>query len=116
MLIKRHQQQSAQPVTAPGAEKVRLRVLFGPDDHAPNMAMRLFEVAPGGHTPHHEHPFEHEVFVVEGPITLVTRDGDVELHTGDAVMVPAGELHQFRNGQGPESARLLCMVTVENHR
>ena len=49
-----------------GAKGVKIRWLIGEQDGAPNFAMRHFEVAPGGHTPHHSHDWEHEVFVLSG--------------------------------------------------
>ena len=35
-------------------------------DGAPTYALRVIEVASGGHTPDHTHPFEHENFIIEG--------------------------------------------------
>ena len=40
----------------------------------PNFAMRLFDIAPGENTPYHQHPWEHEVFIVEGSGELRTAD------------------------------------------
>ena len=36
--------------------------------------MREFELDPGGHTPQHFHPYEHEIYVLEGEGAIV--DGD----------------------------------------
>ena len=49
-----------------GVKDVRMQVMVGRDDQAPNFAMRHFVVAPGGHTPHHSHDYEHEVYIVAG--------------------------------------------------
>ena len=43
-----------------GASGCKVRSLVGEGDGAPNFAMRQFEVEPGGHTPRHHHPYEHE--------------------------------------------------------
>ena len=49
---------------APGA---RMRWLIDDThDGAPVYALRMVEIEPGGHSPHHHHPYEHENFVVEG--------------------------------------------------
>ena len=53
-------------VTEAGAGGVTIRVLMGDNVGAPNFTTRHFEVAPGGHTPFHAHPWEHEVFVLSG--------------------------------------------------
>ena len=67
------------------------------------------QVAPGGFTPHHSHPYEHEVFVLEGQGTIL--DGAVErpLQAGDVVYVAPGDVHQFRNG-GNAPLKFLCLV------
>ena len=58
---------------APGAV---MRILAGPDEGAPSFVMRLFEIEPGGGTPHHSHAWEHELFVVEG--NGVLKSGNTE--------------------------------------
>jgi quercetin dioxygenase-like cupin family protein len=49
-----------------GAEKLRVRWLITKEIGAENFAMRLFEMDPGGFSPLHRHPWEHEVFILEG--------------------------------------------------
>jgi quercetin dioxygenase-like cupin family protein len=49
-----------------GALKVKVRWLITKEIGAENFAMRLFEIEPGGYTPLHSHPWEHEVFILEG--------------------------------------------------
>ena len=53
-------------VNIEGAKDVEIRWLISKEDGAENFAMRMFELQPGGHTPLHTHPHEHEVFIVEG--------------------------------------------------
>ena len=99
----------AERVTVPGAREATIRVLIGPNDGAPNFAMRLFELAPGGHTPKHSHSFEHEVFILEG--TGVALDGDRErpIGPGMAIFVPPDRPHQFHN-TGSCTFRFLCLI------
>ena len=97
------------PVETEGADQARMRVLIGPDDGARNFYMRHFEVAPGGHTPHHEHDHEHEVYVLAGSGVARSPTGDRTFQRGDVIFVPPGETHQFRNtGQGP--CEFLCLI------
>ena len=56
----------SQKVDMEGAAGCTVRWLVGEKDGAPTFAMRQFEVEPGGYTPRHHHPYEHEVFVLEG--------------------------------------------------
>jgi len=59
------------------------------DDHdgAPVYALRLIEIAPGGHTPRHSHPYEHENFVVEGQGRVLVNGAWHTLRAGDVVVV-----------------------------
>ena len=66
MKVQHYQQVSSEPVEMEGAHGCTVRWLLGPRDGAPNFAMRQFDVAVGGYTPRHHHPYEHEVFVLEG--------------------------------------------------
>lgn len=92
-----------------GAHAVKGRLLIGQADGAPHFAMRLFELAGGGHTPCHSHDWEHEVFVHEGE-GEVLRDGQwVGIGAGSVVFVPGGEEHQFRN-TGSTPLRFVCLV------
>lgn len=102
-----------QAVEMEGASGCQVRWLIGEPDGAPNFAMRQFEVAPGGHTPRHHHPYEHEVFVVEGEgiVRQGGEAGDVEhaLKPGTVVYVGPDEIHQFRN-TGETPLKFLCLV------
>jgi len=95
-----------------GAQGVAMRVLIGPETGAPTFVMRLFEVEPGGHTPLHEHGWEHEVFVLAGEGEVASPDGVSELRPGTAVFVAPGETHQFIN-RGRETLRFLCLIPAQ---
>jgi len=92
-----------------GAEKVVIRRIFTEAEGAPTFAMRLFELAPGGNTPLHRHPHEHEVYIVEGRAEMTTEEGAVSLQSGDAILVYPEALHNFKN-TGESPLRFLCFV------
>jgi len=95
---------------APG---VSIRVLIDEErDGAPVYVLRMMEVAPGGHTPDHAHPFEHENFVLEGEGEVMVEGEWRPLSAWDVVFVPAGARHQYRNA-GEGTFRFLCGVPVE---
>lgn len=75
----------------------------------PNFAMRLFDVAPAGATPYHQHPWEHEVFIVEGAGELKTASGAESFAAGEAVYVPPDAMHQFRN-TGEGRLKFICVI------
>jgi quercetin dioxygenase-like cupin family protein len=92
-----------------GAEGVSIRVAISKDDGAPNFAMRVFDVQPGGNTPLHRHAWEHEVFILEGKAVISTESGDKSAPAGTIVFVAPDELHQFRN-ETDEVMRFICLI------
>ena len=61
MKVKRDSEVKTVPVDMDGAKDVTKKILLGPDDGSENIIVRLFTIAPGGHTPYHIHDFEHLV-------------------------------------------------------
>lgn len=109
MKIANFSQVEENEVSDPEAEKVFIRVLIGPDDGAENFHMRRFRVLPGGHTPHHVHDWEHEVFILAGRGELQTPDGPRSFEAGDVVFVDPGVKHQFTNS-GEIDLEFLCLI------
>lgn len=109
MKVAHYESIENRPVEMSGSHSCKVRWLVDSHDGAPNFAMRQFEVLPGGYTPKHQHPYEHEVYVLEG--TGVVLEGEIEhpLHAGQAIYVAPNELHQFRN-TGDVPLKFLCMV------
>ena len=64
---------------------------------------------PGGYTPRHSHPYEHEVFVLEGEGVVLEGDTSIRCAAGDVVLVVPDEVHQFRN-TGSTPLKFLCLV------
>ncbi|MBN2562717.1 MAG: cupin domain-containing protein [Phycisphaerae bacterium] len=92
-----------------GAEKVKMRMLIGPEHGAKNFHMRHFEVAPGGHTPHHQHDYEHEVFVLKGTGHFKSEQGDRPFKPGDVAFIPATEKHGIVN-DGDTPCEIICLI------
>src|SRR5438094_8370467 len=109
MKVNPYESVRQQPVDMEGSDGCHVRWLLGEKDGTPNFAMRQFEVAPGGFTPKHSHPYEHEVFVLEGNGLVLEGDVEHPLKAGDFVLVEPDEIHQFRN-TGSAPLKFLCMV------
>jgi quercetin dioxygenase-like cupin family protein len=101
----------SEPVSMEGAEGVRVRWLIDEKRGAWNFAMRVFEVAPGGHTPFHRHDYEHEVLVLEGKGALKLEADERTLEPGDVVWIPQDELHQFQNAGGVPFI-FMCLIPI----
>jgi quercetin dioxygenase-like cupin family protein len=109
MKVIHYEQVEAASVQIEGAVNCKMRCLISPEDAAPSFSMRLFEVAPGGHTPHHSHGYEHEVFILEGSGVVLENNTEHPLRPGTAVLVPPNQVHQFRN-TGSQSMKFLCFI------
>jgi len=112
MIIKHPEDVPSTEVEMEGAEKVKKRALIMKEDGTPSIAMRLFELGEGGHTPFHAHEWEHINYIVEGDGFIKFEGRDVPLKKGDSILVPAGEKHQYRNA-GKTPFKFLCMVPKE---
>jgi len=98
---------------APG---VTVRWLIDEDgDGAPVYTLRMIEVAPGGHTPDHNHPYEHENFVVEGQGRVKIGDTWHHVSVGDVVFMPPGVQHTYEN-TGRTPFKFLCGIPVSRLR
>ena len=94
-----------------GVKDVDMRLLISEKDGAEHFRMRMFEVQPGGHTPLHSHPFEHEVFVVEGTGVFVFEGKEHSIEPGFVIFVPGNREHCFRN-TGDIVLKFLCLIPV----
>ncbi len=88
---------------------VCVRVAIGEEQGAPNFHLRVFTVAPGANTPLHEHPWEHEVFILRGGGVVVSGDRESPFVPHDAIYVAPNERHQFRN-TGDEDVQFICVI------
>jgi quercetin dioxygenase-like cupin family protein len=94
-----------------GASKLKVRWLITKEMGAPNFAMRLFEMEPKGHSPLHSHPWEHEVFILEGEGLVASTEGDKKFKAGDVVFILPNEKHQFKNNS-EKTLKFLCLVPI----
>jgi quercetin dioxygenase-like cupin family protein len=91
------------------AKGVAARVVVGKVDGAPNFCMRVFEIAPGGHTPQHTHDWEHEMFIHAGGGEVSLNGQWHPMASGNVIFIPGNEEHQMRN-TGKETLVVVCLV------
>jgi len=91
------------------AKDVKVRWLITEEMGAPNFALRKFTVAPGGYTPKHVHPWEHETYIESGGGVVFGNGEESPIKPGDVIFVPPEEEHQFRN-TGEEDLVFLCLI------
>jgi len=92
-----------------GTAKLTIRWLISKDAGADRFAMRLFEMKPSGHSPLHSHPWEHELYILEGEGLAIGGAEERKVKLGDAVFIPPNEKHQFKNN-GKRRLRFLCLI------
>jgi len=91
-------------------EGVKRRIVIGEKEGAPNFIMRIFDVDQGHSTPYHEHPWEHEVFVLEGKAAVKDVNGtEKPIAVGDTVFIPPSEKHCLIN-KGDGLFRFMCLI------
>jgi len=111
MFVAKEKEIGETEVSEKDVKGVRMKILLGESQGASNFVMRVFEIEPGGHTAYHTHPWEHEVYVLEGN-GAVRQDGkDHELVKGSVVLVKPNEPHQFLN-KGREAFKFICVVPI----
>ena len=106
-VVKRGDEVAFEPVDA--AEGLSKGVLIDESDGAPHFAMRRFELAPGAEVPRHTNAVEHEQYVLAGEYVVGIGDEEHTVSTGDALLIPAGAEHWYRN-ERDEPGAFICAV------
>jgi quercetin dioxygenase-like cupin family protein len=83
--------------------------VIGPEQGWQSHTMRLFRVEPGGHTPRHEHDWEHINHVVSGRCRLRIGNDIHEFGPKDFAFVLPNTDHQFEN-PFDEAFEFICIV------
>ena len=97
------------PVGEEGASGITVRWVISEKDGAENFSMRVFEFEPGGYSPYHKHPWEHEVFILEGSGSLIQGGKETPFSKGDVIFIPPGEEHQLKN-PSEERMEFICLI------
>lgn len=98
------------PVEAYGSTKTTIQWLWNKEnDGIPNFAMRRFEILPGGKIGVHDHPWEHEIYVLSGKGKVFTTDKEIIAKVDDALYMPPDVPHGYTN-EFEEPFVFLCMI------
>ena len=105
MLSRDYREVPQEPVD----EDKSIRWVIGKPEGAPNFAMRVIEFQPGAVFATHRHPYEHEIFVLEGEGVAEGPEGEVQMRPGVALYIPPNEPHGYRN-TGEGVLRFICVI------
>ncbi len=109
MIYRHYTDAEAIPVEAVGTRGVVKRVVAGPHTGAPNFVVRVFTVEQKGYTPHHMHPYEHGIVILEGEGKVLIDKEEHRVSAGSVVTVPPNMPHQVVNDSDSELV-LVCVV------
>ncbi|MEF8784461.1 MAG: cupin domain-containing protein [Haloarculaceae archaeon] len=111
-LLRRHDDIEYEPVdAAAGLEK---GILIDETHGAPNVALRRFTLAAGGEVPRHTNDIEHEQYVLSGEYVVGIDDEEYTVSAGDAIHIPAGVVHWYRNDSDEEGAFICAVPTGDD--
>ena len=80
------------------ADGVLIKWVISDKDGAENFYMRIIEVKPGAEGPTlHQHPYEHELYILEGQGVLIGEGGETPFHSGAAIFILPNEKHQIKH-------------------
>jgi quercetin dioxygenase-like cupin family protein len=78
-------------------EGVRIKWVISEKDGAENFYMRVIEADVGAQGPPlHDHPYEHEMYILEGQGVVLGEDSERSFKSGNVVFIPPNERHQLK--------------------
>ncbi len=86
------------------------------DDNPPTCTLSYHVIQPDQTSPHHIHPWEHEVFTIEGSGTLVCDGQNYPVKAGDAIYIPGNVDHYTLNDGGTGVMRRIEINPLEAAR
>ena len=94
------------------ARDAKIQWLINEEKGAINYALRRFRILPGGEIRRHQHPWEHEIYVLSGKGVIGCCDGEVEVTEGNFLFIPPDKPHWYRN-PSTEDFVFLCIIPIK---
>lgn len=88
---------------------VTVRRFISRRDGSNNMELRYFELSPGARSNWEQHNYEHAVLILRGRGTVRLGEEIAPIRFGDAIYIPANEIHEFRAADD-EGLGFMCAV------
>jgi len=93
----------------PVSDGITIRWVIGQPEGAPNFAMRVIEFESGAVFEPHQHPYEHEIFVLDGEGIVEVAGERSPMRPGRVIYVPPNEMHGYQN-TGNAVLRFICVI------
>ena len=95
-----------------GTSGTYIQWLISKEQGAENYAMRLFTLKPGGRIARHQHPWEHEIYILSGTGIIGAGEEEVRVREGNFLYVPPDVPHWYVN-DGEEDMKFLCIIPMK---
>ena len=89
----------------------------GPEPDSPEYGLRLFNIAPGGFIPIHNHFYVQTMYMLTGKLIVYSHDPETDekvmektVGPHDLVFVPSMEPHSMVNPSDTDEVTLLCCI------
>jgi quercetin dioxygenase-like cupin family protein len=107
--VKIKQYQTIPQNTETCCKNTTLKELTPKEIGIPNLNIKLFEMHPNGHSPLHQHPELHRIFITDGAGTIFDGQKDTTIQTGDIIYIEPNELHQLKT-VGEKPLKFICLT------
>jgi quercetin dioxygenase-like cupin family protein len=109
MPVRKYADLEETQVSLSDALGVSKKIPIGKKEGWEGYTLRVFKIAPGGHTPRHRHDWEHVNYVISGRGKLMMDGVEYDVAEKDFALVPPGTPHQFRNPYAGDF-EFICIV------
>ncbi|HOD67039.1 MAG TPA: cupin domain-containing protein [candidate division Zixibacteria bacterium] len=109
MPVIKYSQVARPPVEGADIDGMTGGPVIGEDQGWKENVLRVFRLAPGGHSPRHQHAWEHVNYVIRGRGQLQIGETVHELAEKDFAFVPGEAMHQFSNPYD-EDFEFICII------
>ena len=109
MPVRKYSDIEEVPLLMDDASGVTKKIPIGREEGWEGYTLRVFKIAPGGHTPRHQHDWEHVNYVISGRGRLLLAGTEHDIAEKDFALVPPKTLHQFRNPTD-QDLEFICIV------
>lgn len=110
MFVKKASEMIFDEITEPHVKKASINWAISKED-APNFALRVIKIEPGGEVGLHNHAYEHGVYISKGRGHALSDGEPREFAAGDVVYIEPDIRHGFRN-TGEETLEVICVIPV----
>lgn len=109
MAVKKYTELKLDDISSDDVDRTAMTNVIGAPDGWNSHTLRVFRIEPGGHTPRHQHDWEHVNYCISGKAQLRIGDTVTEFGRRDFAFIPPNTQHQFTNPFS-DPVEFICIV------